>query len=98
MDVTPQDREQPIERKENPGTAKHHEIADLEIEKSHAAKGDESDGRVDWTWKQILATISLCGVYVGMSSRHPCLIPHETRSKSSPGANRFTNPSLFCWR
>ncbi|KIV93428.1 hypothetical protein PV10_04641 [Exophiala mesophila] len=28
-------------------------------------KGDFSDGRVNWTTKQILATIGLCGLYVG---------------------------------
>ncbi|KEF62015.1 uncharacterized protein A1O9_03587 [Exophiala aquamarina CBS 119918] len=66
MDVTPnQERELTVERKESHTAANHHEVVEVEIEKSHAAQGDESDGRVDWTWKQIIATISLCGVYVG---------------------------------
>lgn len=37
----------------------------IDSEKARAAKGDDSDGRVNWTWKQIIAVISLCGVYVG---------------------------------
>lgn len=27
--------------------------------------GSDSDTDVKWTWKQIMAVISLCGVYVG---------------------------------
>lgn len=37
---------------------------DVEIA-AHVFKGDDSDGRVNWTWKHVIATISLCGVYVG---------------------------------
>ena len=37
----------------------------VDLENSGAVKGDDSDGRVDWTFKQILATVSLCGLYVG---------------------------------
>ncbi len=37
----------------------------IAIEKGFAVKGDDSDGRVNWTWKHIVATISLCGIYVG---------------------------------
>ncbi len=35
-------------------------------EKPHVVKGDDSDGRVEWSMRQILATISLSGLYVGM--------------------------------
>ena len=37
----------------------------VDLENSGAIKGDDSDGRVNWTRKQILATISLSGLYVG---------------------------------
>jgi hypothetical protein len=31
-----------------------------------AVKGDDSDGRIGWTPRSILATIALSGLYVGM--------------------------------
>jgi hypothetical protein len=43
----------------------HDEVTEQWSEKDGVAKGDDSDGRVNWTWRQTLATISLCGVYVG---------------------------------
>jgi hypothetical protein len=44
-----------------------HRIPTLGVDLSNAEadKGDESDGKIDWTLKQILATIFLCGLYVG---------------------------------
>lgn len=49
-----------------------HKISTLgiDIENRDAAKGDDSDGRIDWTRKQVLATISLSGLYVGMASNY----------------------------
>ncbi|EXJ70682.1 uncharacterized protein A1O5_05672 [Cladophialophora psammophila CBS 110553] len=38
---------------------------DVDVTNRNAIKGDESDGKVDWTWIQILATICLSGLYVG---------------------------------
>lgn len=38
----------------------------VDIENRDAVKGDDSDGKVDWTWTQIVATISLAGLYVGV--------------------------------
>ena len=35
-------------------------------EKPHIVKGDNSDGRVEWSKRQILATLSLSALYVGM--------------------------------
>ncbi|CCT69545.1 related to MFS drug efflux pump [Fusarium fujikuroi] len=32
---------------------------------THAVKGDDSDGVVDWTWRHAVASISLAGLYVG---------------------------------
>jgi hypothetical protein len=37
----------------------------VNVENRAAYKGDDSDGRVDWTLKQVLATIFLSGLYVG---------------------------------
>ncbi|KAL6243042.1 hypothetical protein RBB50_010142 [Rhinocladiella similis] len=38
---------------------------DSEVNEEGPIKGDMSDGRVDWTFKQVAATIALCGLYVG---------------------------------
>ena len=43
-------------------------ITAIDVENRGAVKGDDSDGRIDWTFKQILATLSLSGLYVGMTS------------------------------
>ncbi|OCT44607.1 putative major facilitator superfamily transporter [Cladophialophora carrionii] len=59
------DLESSLDDKQNPTTIQHNEVVGQWDEKTGVAKGDDSDGRVNWTWKQILATISLCGVYVG---------------------------------
>ncbi|KIW63894.1 hypothetical protein PV04_08862 [Phialophora macrospora] len=59
------DLESSLDDKQTPTTVQHNEIAGQWDEKTGVAKGDDSDGHVNWTWKQILATISLCGVYVG---------------------------------
>lgn len=39
--------------------------SDLDLENTRAVKGDNSDGHVDWTFRSIVATISLCGIWVG---------------------------------
>lgn len=36
-----------------------------DIENRGAIKGDDSDGRVNWTPKRVLATLFLSGLYVG---------------------------------
>jgi hypothetical protein len=56
-----------FEEKHGSQITQHHESLSAHDHEhvSHVAKGDDSDGQVNWTWKQILATISLCGVYVG---------------------------------
>ena len=54
--------------KDNPDNTKRTDtICDISIdlENRGAIKGDDSDGRVNWTAKQILATTSLSGLYVG---------------------------------
>jgi hypothetical protein len=40
----------------------------VDVANRNAVKGDDSDGRVDWTVKQIFATICLAGLYVGSFS------------------------------
>jgi hypothetical protein len=44
-----------------------HKIPTLGVDLANieADKGDDSDGKVNWTLKQILATLFLCGLYVG---------------------------------
>ena len=49
---------------------KHYALAKVntlgvDVENREAVKGDDSDGKIDWTWKQIAATVSLAGLYVG---------------------------------
>jgi hypothetical protein len=36
-----------------------------DLENRGAIKGDDSDGRINWTAKQVLATLFLSGLYVG---------------------------------
>ena len=45
-----------------------HQIKTLgvDLENHDAEKGDDSDGKINWTWKQVVATLCLCGLYVGM--------------------------------
>ena len=38
-----------------------------DLENRGAIKGDDSDGRVNWTVRQVLATLFLSGLYVGKS-------------------------------
>jgi len=39
----------------------------VDVQNHDAEKGDDSDGKVTWTTKQILATIFLSALYVGQS-------------------------------
>ncbi len=41
------------------------EISSIDPEKQDHAKSDDSEGRVQWTTRQVLATLSLCFLYVG---------------------------------
>ncbi|OQV00814.1 hypothetical protein CLAIMM_06262 [Cladophialophora immunda] len=40
-------------------------IDDIDPENRHAAKADDSDGKTEWHWRTIFATIGLAGLYVG---------------------------------
>ena len=46
----------------------------VDPENRRALKGDDSDGRIDWTLKQVLATLFLSGLYVGKfgHKQSPC--------------------------
>lgn len=46
----------------------HHYTEKSDVE--HAFKGDDSDGKVDWTWRQIITSISLALTYVVSSQIH----------------------------
>lgn len=58
-----------IEQDRSPSLSKS-ESFDIDVENKRALKGDASDGKVDWTTKQIIATISLAMIYTGKPSHH----------------------------
>ena len=82
------------------------ETWDIDPANRRALKGDDGDGKIDWTKKQIVATISLAMIYTGMLSRNLILLhylpskPFDFRfnkdRKSSPEApiDVFTNPEI----
>jgi hypothetical protein len=45
-----------------------------DLENRGAIKGDDSDGRINWTLKQVLATLFLSGLYVGQFQGCPVLV------------------------
>ena len=58
-----------------PGSEKHLEakvendnIFAPDLKNRGAFKGDDSDGRVNWTPRRVLATLFLSGLYVGTNS------------------------------
>lgn len=40
------------------------DIDDLDLQNSHAAKADDSDGKTDWHWRRTVSLICLAGLYV----------------------------------
>lgn len=40
---------------------------------SAAIKGDDSDGKLNWSAKSFMAYLSLCGVYTGAPNHTHCL-------------------------
>ncbi len=52
----------------------HVEEACLQEVKVLALKGDESDGKINWTARTLLAAISLSGIFTGKTMRRgpPC--------------------------
>ena len=44
--------------------------SNLDTEKSGPIKGNDSNGKVDWNFKQVAATVSLSGLYVGRSGTY----------------------------
>ena len=65
-------------------------------EDSAAVKGNDSDGHVHWTFRQILATVSLCGLYVGTLLLRLRLAPQACHTHIS--LPRVTTPATFCRR
>ncbi len=92
-----QDLESRPNAKHDPTAVRHDEVAEHWDEKAGVAKGDDSDGRVNWTWKQIVATICLCGVYVGELSFRTSQTHLKHHTKRSP-ARRLADTALFCRR
>ncbi|KIW21582.1 hypothetical protein PV08_02162 [Exophiala spinifera] len=64
---SPPDQKSEVMHKEEEAqiSSKHQGITGVDDESAQVVKNDDSDGHVNWTWKQIIATVSLCGVYVG---------------------------------
>lgn len=44
------------------------ENANYEVNNKYAVKGDDSDGKINWTWKTITAALCLVLLYVGKLS------------------------------
>lgn len=65
MDSTLEPESEVKIKNEDQISSRHTEVMDQNYD---VVKNDDSDGHVNWTWKQIVATISLCGVYVGKYS------------------------------
>jgi hypothetical protein len=38
-------------------------LSEIDVENKAAYKGDDSDGSVDWSWRNIVASIFLCMLY-----------------------------------
>ncbi len=72
---------EPKLKSEDQTSSRHDEVIGQEDDMLDVVKSDNSDGQVNWTWKQIIAMISLCGVYVGKSYflRHQPCPPLELR-------------------
>lgn len=51
---------QPLEKTETQET-----LAAIDLENHQAFKGDDSDGRVAWTWQKLLAATFLSMLYTG---------------------------------
>ena len=45
-------------------------LSEIDVENKAAFKGDDSDGAVDWTVRNILASIFLCMLYTGTARIH----------------------------
>lgn len=65
-----------------------HEQTDqgVDMNNAHALKGDDSDGKVEWSVRSIFAAIFLAALYTGMnpSSSQSHLIPPKTNLPQAP--------------
>ncbi|KAF1809090.1 putative major facilitator superfamily transporter [Eremomyces bilateralis CBS 781.70] len=41
------------------------DLASVDVQNKNAVKGDDSDGKVDWNWRQRIAVMCLVGLYTG---------------------------------
>lgn len=69
---------------------KTNEVHIHDIDEKGPVKGDFSDGRVNWTSKQIVATIALCGLYVGMYGEAPDVLDFVDRRA------RVSDSAILC--
>lgn len=67
---TRSDAETPATQKHNPldKVETHETLAAVDIENHQAFKGDDSDGKVHWTFKKLLAAAFLSMLYTGKQS------------------------------
>ena len=56
-----------------------------------AIKGDDSDGKLEWTVRSFMAYLSLCCVYTGIDTPIACKAPTNH-------FDRFSNVAIFCCR
>lgn len=47
-------------------TETHETLVAIDLENHQAFKGNDSDGKVDWTWKNLLAATFLSMLYTGL--------------------------------
>jgi hypothetical protein len=59
----------------------------------HAFKGDDSEGKIAWTFRTVLAAISLSGLYTGKSCQDSSQVINETQTIFS-----LSDPSVLHWR
>lgn len=69
---TRSDYDSPTQQKANP-LEKVETIEAVALDNHHAFKGDESDGKVRWTAKKLLAACFLSMLYTGASASRPLI-------------------------
>ena len=66
-------------------------LTGVDMNNTHALKGDDSDGKVEWTLRSIFAAIFLAALYTGMNRLQPRMVFNLTLV-------RFSGHSLLHWR
>ena len=56
------------DKNDNQITEDAENLSTIHLEKQDVIKGDDSDGRIEWSSQQVLASLSLCALYSGECS------------------------------